>query len=322
MTVTTVLHVLDEIVGAVDVLTEGGPANSSSNLLYFVWERAFLFFQFGDANAAAVTAIVLVGLITWIQFKGFERICSLPLTPQPEAKGRLAGFYLLHGALIILVILNLFPLVWMVATAFTPNSEVFEKAIRFLPDNPTLENFRLAFEAYPVASWFWNSFIISLAVAVGKLALATPAAFAFAHMRFKGRDLLFALVVGTMTVPYVVTIVPVYMGVARVGLFNTAAGVIIPSMAFCGFAVFFLRQNFLHAPGRVVRRGGYRRGRPLPEAIPHRFAQHYAGPGLDRGAQFSRGLEYLFVGPVGAGGHAQQNLGRGVEVFFGPRGST
>lgn len=71
--VTTVLIVLDEIVGAVDVLTEGGPYNSSSNLVYFLYERAFRQFQFGEAASVATLIIILVAFATWLQFRAFER---------------------------------------------------------------------------------------------------------------------------------------------------------------------------------------------------------------------------------------------------------
>ena len=71
--VTTVLIVMDEIVGVVDVLTEGGPYNSSSNLVYFLYDRAFRQFNFGEAAAVATLIIAIVALATWLQFRAFER---------------------------------------------------------------------------------------------------------------------------------------------------------------------------------------------------------------------------------------------------------
>jgi multiple sugar transport system permease protein/sn-glycerol 3-phosphate transport system permease protein len=71
--ITTVLIVMDEIVGVVDVLTEGGPYNSSSNLVYFLYERAFRQFNFGEAAAVATLIMVIVALATWLQFRAFER---------------------------------------------------------------------------------------------------------------------------------------------------------------------------------------------------------------------------------------------------------
>jgi ABC-type glycerol-3-phosphate transport system permease component len=156
--------------------------------------------------------------------------------------------WLAHGALAVLCLAMLAPLVWMVRTAFTPSGEVFQATLALVPEHPTLANFPLAFRLHPVALWLVNSVLVAGAITLGKLALAVPAAFAFAHLPFKGRRALFALVVGTMTVPYVVTLIPVYLAVVRVGLYDTHAGVILPSIAFCGFAIFFLRQSFLVLP--------------------------------------------------------------------------
>lgn len=71
--VTTIIVVLDEIVGAVDVLTEGGPYRTSSNLLYFLYERGFRHFQFGEAAAVAVLIAAIVAGVTWAQFQFGER---------------------------------------------------------------------------------------------------------------------------------------------------------------------------------------------------------------------------------------------------------
>lgn len=71
--VTTLFHVLDDIVGVIDVLTSGGPANRTTSLLFFLWQRGLQFFQFGEASAVAVLIIGAVLLLTWAQFRLFER---------------------------------------------------------------------------------------------------------------------------------------------------------------------------------------------------------------------------------------------------------
>ena len=71
--VTTTMGVLDDIVGTIDVLTEGGPFGQSSNILYYMYQRGLGFFQFGQASAAAVIIIALVIVVTWAQFRLFER---------------------------------------------------------------------------------------------------------------------------------------------------------------------------------------------------------------------------------------------------------
>lgn len=162
---------------------------------------------------------------------------------------------LIHITLLVAVVVTLFPLIWMFTTAFTPNELTFRRNLGLLPSQPSFTNFVKAFEIQPVAYWLINSVITSAAIAAGKMLIAVPAAFAFAHFRFRGRDWLFAIVVGTMTIPYVVTLIPTYIAVVKLEMYNTLAGVIVPSIAFCGFAIFFLRQSFKIVPTELLEAG-------------------------------------------------------------------
>lgn len=154
-----------------------------------------------------------------------------------------------HALLILAAALAVFPLFWMATTAFTPNELVLRKAFRFWPDEPSLANFRTAFTDYPAASWLWSSVAIASLVTAGKMAIAVPAGFAFAHMRFRGRQALFWTIVATMTFPTIIGIVPLYVGISLIGWYDTRAGVIVPSIAYIGFYVFFMRQAFRALPG-------------------------------------------------------------------------
>jgi multiple sugar transport system permease protein/sn-glycerol 3-phosphate transport system permease protein len=157
----------------------------------------------------------------------------------------------LHLAFLGVCGATLFPLLWMLRTALAPADEVFSPHLRPWPDNPTLGNFAAAFRLHPVDAWLANSLIVAAGITAGKLALAIPAGFAFGVLRFPGRDLGFALVVGTMVVPYVITLVPTYVAVVQLGLYDTLAGVVIPSIGHCGFVVFFLRQAYRALPAEL-----------------------------------------------------------------------
>jgi len=153
-----------------------------------------------------------------------------------------------HLLLLALCLLTLFPVFWMFSTAFKGPKDIFTPTIELLPPHLTGENFPQAFRLQPVAYWFLNSGIIALGITLGKLLVSIPAAYAFAHFRFRGKGVLFALVLGTMIVPYVSTIVPNYITIARLDWINTRQGVIIPSIAFTGFNIFLLRQYMLSLP--------------------------------------------------------------------------
>jgi len=152
--------------------------------------------------------------------------------------------WIAHGVLTATAVFTLFPLFWMLTTAFTPNDLVLQRAFRFLPEEPSFVNFVDAFTRHPVALWLVNSVVIASAVTLGKLALAVPAGFAFAQMRFAGREALFWTIIATMTFPTVIGIVPLYVGISMIGWYDTLAGVIVPSIAYIGFYVFFMRQTF------------------------------------------------------------------------------
>ncbi len=163
-----------------------------------------------------------------------------------------AGRALLHLVVVALCVLTIFPLFWMVSTAFKPEVEIFEPGIRLLPEAPTLENFPLAFRLFPTGLWFFNSLVISVAIMAGKLLLSLPAAYAFAHLRFRGKRVLFALTIATMIVPFAVTIVPAYLVVAQLDWINTKQGVIVPSIAHTAFYIFLLRQFMLSLPQEII----------------------------------------------------------------------
>lgn len=158
----------------------------------------------------------------------------------------------LELSIIVICLLTIFPFLWMISTAFKIPSEVFTRDIRLIPLHPTLQNIPNAFELFPVKNWIWNSFGIAVLTTLGKLAISLPAAFAFARLRFRGRGLLFALVLATLIVPSIVTVVPNYIFVSNRDWMNSWTGVIVPSLPFTAFYVFLLRQNIMLLPQDLI----------------------------------------------------------------------
>ena len=166
----------------------------------------------------------------------------------PVAARVIVGRSLIHLFIIIVCLLTLFPLLWMFSTAFKPPKEIFTPHIQLLAPHPTLRNFPNAFRLEPLAGWFLNSAIIAFTITLGKLLVSIPAAYAFARFDFPLKKFLFALVLGTMIVPYASTLVPNYVLIAKLDWINTRQGVIVPSIAFTGFNIFLLRQYMLSLP--------------------------------------------------------------------------
>lgn len=158
---------------------------------------------------------------------------------------------LLHIVLMTICIVTVFPLVWMVSAAFTPNDMIMAKAVRLWPENPTLSNFTIAASRHPIWMWLWNSMLTATLITVGKLVLAIPAGFAFGRLEFKGKQALFWFVIATMSFPNVLAIIPTYIAVVKLQAFNTYGAMIIPSIPYIGFYVFYMRQAFRSLPASI-----------------------------------------------------------------------
>lgn len=175
----------------------------------------------------------------------------VPRTMSQKRRDQL-GRALLHAIVIVLCFLTIFPFFWMLSTSFKIPTEIFTKDIQIFPHTPTLRNYPNAFRTFPVERWLWNSFGIAVLTTLGKLAISVPAAFAFSRLKFRGDKLLFAMVLATMIVPGVVTVVPNYVMVSRLGWLDSWTGVIIPSLPATAFYVFLLRQSMRTLPQDLI----------------------------------------------------------------------
>ncbi|MBW3634172.1 MAG: carbohydrate ABC transporter permease [Chloroflexi bacterium] len=156
-----------------------------------------------------------------------------------------SGGTLLIAALILISSLTVFPLIWMVSSAFKTGTEVY--TLRIVPEVPTLDNFRYVFTQLPFARYMFNSFFVSATVTVVALFFHSMAAYALARLHFPGRELIFRLIFSTLLVSLPVILVPLFVLVRSMGMLNTYAGLIIPAI-FNAFGIFLLRQFYLGIP--------------------------------------------------------------------------
>ncbi|MCU0414646.1 MAG: carbohydrate ABC transporter permease, partial [Ignavibacteriaceae bacterium] len=118
---------------------------------------------------------------------------------------------LLHLVIYALAIVVIAPFLWMILTSFKDMSEIYVYPPKWLPEKFNLDNYVNAFTAAPFGRYYLNSLIVAFAVTLGQLITCSMAAFAFARLRFKGRDILFYIFLGTMMIPYNVTMIPSFM---------------------------------------------------------------------------------------------------------------
>ena len=152
-----------------------------------------------------------------------------------------------YVALTALAVLCLIPFVWMALTALKPENEVMTNPPRWLPSMLAWWNFPRAFTFYPFDRFLWNTLLVAVAATLLQTVVAILAAYAFARLRFPGRNVLFMAYLGTLMIPHQVTIVPLFLMMRSANLADTYWALILPS-AFHAFGVFLMRQFLLTLP--------------------------------------------------------------------------
>ncbi|MFD4555381.1 carbohydrate ABC transporter permease [Streptomyces sp. NPDC058469] len=176
--------------------------------------------------------------------------------------GRIAAWTLLGVALFATV----FPFYWMIRTALTPAADIYSDSTGLVPHHPTMINFLrvlgLTSQAEAQAAggsgahvdflrYLLNSVVYSGLIAVLQTLFCAMAGYAFARLRFPGRDAVFGVLIAALMVPPIFTVLPNFVLVKNLGWLNTFAGMVAPSVLMTPFAVFFLRQFFLSIPRDV-----------------------------------------------------------------------
>jgi len=151
--------------------------------------------------------------------------------------------------LVVLALLFISPLIFMLVTSFKTPSEASSASPTWIPDPPTVQAYRniLTAEGTPVLRWFANSMVAATANALLVVITAAMAAYPLARMNFRGKRIVFAVIVATLFIPPVILIIPNYLIVGELKWLDTIVAVIVPTAA-SAFGVFFLRQFFLSLP--------------------------------------------------------------------------
>jgi multiple sugar transport system permease protein len=156
-----------------------------------------------------------------------------------------------NGALALLALATLLPLLWMVSVSFMPAGEANQMPPRLLPSAPTLEHYRDLFDRLALGRAFRNSLLLSVAITGISLVCNSAAGYAFAKLRFRGRDRLFALLLTTLVVPPQVGVLPLYLELRAMGLVNSYGGVIVAGIATV-FGIFLVRQFAQGIPDELL----------------------------------------------------------------------
>jgi len=174
-------------------------------------------------------------------------VANLPQRSAPRLSFRPARILLyilvIGGALIYAM-----PFIWMLSTSVKPQAEIFLIPPRWLPSVWQWQNYTLPWENLPMLTFYKNTIIVTGLNIIGTLASSSIVAFAFARMRFRGRGVLFIIILATMMLPRQVTLIPLYLIWSKLGMLNTFGPLVIPSFFGHAFSIFLLRQYMMAIP--------------------------------------------------------------------------
>ncbi|MFS8500106.1 MAG: carbohydrate ABC transporter permease, partial [Micromonosporaceae bacterium] len=157
----------------------------------------------------------------------------------------------LYAVLLAGLVVVVAPFAWMVLSSFKPEGEIRRVPPTWWPETFTLDNYVRLFSQLDFPRYFVNSVLVAGLITVGNLVFCSAVGYALAKLRFAGRRLLFATVLGTLMVPGMVTFVPQFVLVSQLGLVNTYAGLVLPFLAG-PFGVFLMRQYLLSIPDDLI----------------------------------------------------------------------
>jgi ABC-type glycerol-3-phosphate transport system permease component len=161
----------------------------------------------------------------------------------------------LTGLLLAGLAVPLLPLLWTLSSSFKPVSDIFTYPPQLLPSPGTLENYRRLFSEIPFPRWFWNTLGVSVVSTGLALFFSALGGYAFAKYEFRGKTLLFNIVLGSLLVPFAVLLIPLFVLITRIGWADSFLALIVPWMA-PAYGIFLMRQYIVQAvPDELIDAG-------------------------------------------------------------------
>lgn len=150
-------------------------------------------------------------------------------------------------------LLMLLPLFWMASTSLKKFSDIFEYPPKLWPSSLEWQNYVDLFSQQPFLLYMWNSFYTAALVTIGTIIFSAIAGYAYAKMQFKGRNVLFMIILSGMMMPVEITSIPLFLAFSKVGVVDTHFPLIVPQIFGYGgaFGVFIMRQFFITVPGEL-----------------------------------------------------------------------
>ncbi len=167
------------------------------------------------------------------------------------SRRRLVHTIFVYLCLTLLAFFTVIPFVWTLSTSLKgPNETLYSFPPKFIPQNPTLNSYKVVWTTLPIPRYFFNSVILAIFQVSLPVILCSLAAFPLARMNFKGKNFVFMVIMATMMIPGDITMIPIYIILTKLGLLGSRLGVILPSAAGA-FGIFLMRQAFMGIPKEI-----------------------------------------------------------------------
>lgn len=157
---------------------------------------------------------------------------------------RILGLIVVGGGGLVMLL----PFVWLISSSFKAANKIYVFPPQLIPEPFRWQNYVEVFSAVPVLLYAQNTLIITFFATIGTVLSSILAGYAFGRLTFKGRDTIFSILLATLMLPYVVTMIPIYVMFSKVGWVNTLLPLIVPSFFGEAFFIFLLRQFFRTIP--------------------------------------------------------------------------
>ena len=156
---------------------------------------------------------------------------------------------ILYSVLIVGAVIFMYPFIWMVSATLTPDNEIGKLVL--LPSKILLKSYQQVFAKIPITRAFLNSMFVTLSITAGVLVFSSMVGYALSRLQFHGRNLIFYIIIFTMTLPFQITLIPQYILMVEFGWVDTYLALIIPYL-MNAFAIILFRQHFMSIPQDLI----------------------------------------------------------------------
>jgi multiple sugar transport system permease protein len=172
------------------------------------------------------------------------------ILPAGAGLPRLLSRVIIIVVCLIVAYIMVVPFIWMISASFKPNSEIFSYPVRWIPEQFYFDHYDNVLTGIPFPVYFFNSAKLAIIITLLQLLTCSLAAYSFSKLRFPGRDKIFLVYLATMMVPWHAIMIPQFIIVKGMGMYNTHWS-LIALQAFSAFGVFLLRQNMISIPNSL-----------------------------------------------------------------------